>query len=58
MPVRRWTFRLSCTTRPGEIACVSGDIAALGQWSVAGLVPMAKEESPDCNEDDAERDER
>jgi hypothetical protein len=49
-PHREWTFTVRGWTRPGEVVCLTGNCAALGNWKSSGVVKMTMVE----NDSDAE----
>lgn len=44
---REWTFSVKAGTRKGEVVCVTGDCEALGRWSPANAVQMARVDGTD-----------
>lgn len=42
-PLREWQFRVSASTSPGEIVCVTGGSFTLGQWDSERVLPLTRE---------------
>ena len=38
--MREWTFQVEGETAPGEVMCIVGSCAELGEWKPEHVVPM------------------
>ena len=42
---RLWTFQVTCKTLPGEVVCVTGSCAELGNWKVNKIIPLEPQDT-------------